>query len=203
MAGQMAELGHDALRRDFRRVDTDRTRVLLVEAADRLLPAFPQSLSAKAHRSLEQLGVTPLIDHTVVGVDDTGVSIRRPDSAIERVSARTAVWAAGVAASDLAGELAHEAQLEADRAGRIPVQPDLTLLAYPEVYAIGDMARVHPAGADAPLPGLAPVAIQEGRYVAHAIRARLAHREPRPFRYRDKGNLATIGRHAPWPRSKA
>jgi NADH:ubiquinone reductase (H+-translocating) len=194
MAGQIAELGHDALRRDFRRVDTDQTRVLLVEASDRLLPAFPPSLSAAARRSLEQLGVTPLIGHTVVGVDGTGVSIRTPDGATERIGARTAVWAAGVAASDLAGELAHGAQLDTDRAGRIPVQPDLTILSHPEVYAIGDMARVQPADAEAPLPGLAPVAIQEGRYVAHAIRARLADREPRPFRYRDKGNLATIGR---------
>ena len=194
MAGQIAELGHDALRRDFRRVDTDRTRVLLVEAADRLLPAFPPSLSAKAKRSLEQLGVTALVGQMVVDVDDTGVAIRRPDGTTERAGARTAVWAAGVAASDLAGELAHEARLETDRAGRIPVQPDLTLRSHPEVFAIGDMAHVQAADADAPLPGLAPVAIQEGRYVAQAIRARLAHRSPHPFRYRDKGNLATIGR---------
>jgi NADH dehydrogenase len=194
MAGQITELGHDALRRDFRDVDTARTRVLLVEATDRLLPAFPPRLSAKAKQSLEQLGVTPLVGHTVVGVDDTGVSIRGPDGATERAPARTAVWAAGVAASDLAEELAREAGLETDRAGRIPVQPDLTLSSNRDVYAIGDMARVQPAGTDAPLPGLAPVAIQEGRYVARAIRTRLARREPRPFRYHDKGNLATIGR---------
>jgi NADH dehydrogenase len=168
--------------------------VFLVEAANRLLPAFAPSLSARAKRSLEQLGVTPLVGHTVVDVDEAGVSICRPDGDTERADARTVVWAAGVAASDLAGELAREAGVEVDRAGRISVQPDLTLRSHPEVYALGDMARVQPAGADAPLPGLAPVAIQEGRYVARAIRARLAGRQPRPFRYHDKGNLATIGR---------
>lgn len=194
MAGQIAELGHDSLRRDFRRADTGHTRVLLVEAADRLLTAFPPKLSAKAQHSLGRLGVTSLVGHTVVDVGGTGVAVRRPDGVTERIGARTVVWAAGVAASDLAGMLAEEARLGVDRAGRVPVQPDLTLPSYPEVYAIGDMARVQPAGVDRPLPGLAPVAMQEGRYVARTIRARLEDRRPGPFRYRDKGNLATIGR---------
>jgi NADH:quinone reductase (non-electrogenic) len=190
MAGQIAELGHDALHRDFHGLDTGRTRVLLVEAADRLLSAFPPTLSAKAERSLEELGVTPLIRHTVVDVDGEGVAIRRPDGVDERVDARTVVWAAGVAASDLAGRLAEAAGVEPDHSGRVPVGPDFTLPFHPEVFAVGDMVRELPA----PLPGLAPVAIQEGRWVARAIRARLRSREPRPFRYRDKGNLATIGR---------
>ena len=190
MAGQIAELAHDALPRDFRNIHTNQTRVLLVEANDRLLAAFPPRLSSKATRSLEQLGVTPLLGHTVIDVDGTGVAIRRPDGATEHVGARTVIWAAGVAASDLAALLAKAAAVEPDRAGRIPVQLDFTLPFHPDVFAIGDMARELPA----PLPGLAPVAIQEGRWVARAIRARLRDREPRPFRYRDKGNLATIGR---------
>jgi NADH dehydrogenase len=190
MAGQIAELGQDALRRDFHGLDTGRTRVLLVEASERLLAAFPPALSAKAEHSLEELGVTPLAGHTVVDVDGEGVAIRRPDGVDERVSARTVVWAAGVAASGLAGELAEAAGVEPDRSGRVPVGLDFTLPFHPEVFAVGDMVRELPA----PLPGLAPVAIQEGRWVARAIRARLDGREPRPFRYRDKGNLATIGR---------
>jgi NADH:quinone reductase (non-electrogenic) len=190
MAGQIAELGHDALPRDFRNASTEQTRVLLVEANDRLLAAFPSKLSSKAKRSLEQLGVTPLVAHAVVDVYGSGVAIRRPDGATQRVGARTVIWAAGVAASGLAALLAEAADIEPDRAGRIPVQSDFSLPFHPEVLAIGDMAHEMPV----PLPGLAPVAIQEGRWVARAIRARLRNREPRPFRYRDKGNLATIGR---------
>ena len=190
MAGQIAELGQDTLRRDFHGLDTGRTRVLLVEASDRLLPAFPPTLSSKAKRALEQLGATPLVGHTVVDVDAEGVAIRTPAGTDLRVGARTVVWAAGVAASELAGRLAEAADLEADRIGRVPVELDFTLPFHPEVFAVGDMVRELPV----PLPGLAPVAIQEGRWVARAIRLRLRNREPRPFRYRDKGNLATIGR---------
>jgi NADH:quinone reductase (non-electrogenic) len=193
MAGQIAELAHDSLRRDFRRADTATTRVLLVEAAERVLTAFPPSLSAKAQRSLERLGVTPLVDHTLVDVDAESVTIRRSDGDDERIPTHTVVWAAGVTASELAAALAREAGVEPDRAGRIDAEPDLTLPSHPEVFAIGDMARVLDAAGD-PLPGLAPVAIQEGRYVARAIRERLDGRTPQPFRYRDKGNLATIGR---------
>ena len=195
MAGQIAELGRDALRRDFRSVDTRTARVLLVEAADRVLPGFPESLSRKAERSLEQLGVTPLIGHTVTDVAADSVAIRAPDGEVERVQARTAVWAAGVTASGLAAKLAGAAGQDVDRAGRVTVGPDLTLPGHPEVFALGDMVNVRSAdGTIAPLPGLAPVAMQEGRYVARVIRGRLRDRPPGPFHYRDKGNLATIGR---------
>ena len=193
MAGQIAELAHDSLRRDFRRADTAATRVLLVEAADRVLTAFPPTLSAKAARALERLGVTPLVDHTVVDVEPEAVTISSADGSRERVPTHTVVWAAGVTASELAAALARGAGLELDRAGRIAVGPDLTLPSHPEVFAIGDMARALD-GRGEPLPGLAPVAIQQGRYVARAIRERLDGRTPEPFRYRDKGNLATIGR---------
>jgi NADH dehydrogenase len=195
MAGQIAELAHDSLRRDFRSADTQTARVLLVEAAGRVLPGFPESLSRKAARALVELGVTPLPGHTVVDVAPDAVAIQAPDGTIERVHARTAIWAAGVTASDLAATLAREAGVELDRAGRLTVHPDLSLSGHPEVLALGDMVRVRAAdGSITPLPGVAPVAMQQGRYAARAIRMRLRNHTPSPFRYRDKGNLATIGR---------
>ena len=195
MAGQIAEVAHDAVRRDFRNADPETARVLLVEAADRVLPTFPESLSHKAARALERLGVTPLVAHTVVDVSADGVAIRNPEDEVTAVEAHTVIWAAGVTASGLAALLAQEAGLDVDRAGRLTVTPELTLPGHPEVFALGDMVRVQqPDGTIAQLPGVAPVAMQEGRYVARAVRARLREREPRPFHYRDKGNLATIGR---------
>ena len=195
MAGQIAELAHDTLRGDFRSADTQTARILLVEAADRILPGFPESLSRKAADALVELGVTPLPGHTVVDVAADSVAISAPGGEPEHVEARTAVWAAGVSASALAGRLARAAGLDLDRAGRLPVTPDLTVPGHREVFALGDMVTVQrPDGAIASLPGLAPVAMQQGRYVARAIRRRLRNRTAQPFRYRDKGNLATIGR---------
>jgi NADH dehydrogenase len=195
MAGQIAELAHDTMRRDFRSADPRTARVLLVEATDRVLPNFPESLSQKAARALEKLGVTPLVGHAVVDVGAGAVAIRSPDGDVEYVEARTAVWAAGVTASSLAANLARVAGVEADRAGRLPVEPELSVPGYPDVFALGDMVTVRDEnGAVVPLPGLAPVAMQQGRYVARAIRRRLRGQDPRPFHYRDKGNLATIGR---------
>jgi NADH:quinone reductase (non-electrogenic) len=195
MAGQIAELAHDALRRDFRSVDTDEARVLLVEAGDRILRTFPEQLSRKATRALEQLGVTVLPARTVIGMDQSSVTIRTSAHDTERLPARTAIWAAGVTASELAAKLAGEAKLDLDRAGRVEVTPHLSLPGRPEVFALGDMVAVRDThGTVLPLPGLAPVAMQQGRYVARAIRARMESRASKPFRYRDKGNLATIGR---------
>jgi NADH dehydrogenase len=195
MAGQIAELAHETLRRDFRSFDTRRARVLLVELADRVLTSFPPSLSHRAERALEKLGVTPLVGHTVVDIGSASVSIRSAKGELEEVGARTVVWAAGVAASPLAAALASAAGSEVDRAGRVTVTADLTLPGHPEVFALGDMVRVVQSdGTVAALPGLAPVAMQEGRYVARVIRNRLDGRGGKPFRYVDKGNLATIGR---------
>ena len=195
MAGQIAELAHDVLRRDFRSADTGTARVLLVEAADRVLTAFPPSLSRNATRALEELGVTPLVGHTVVDITADSVAIQAADGAIEHIGSHTAVWAAGVTASDLATKLAREAGLDVDRVGRLTVEPDLSLPGHPEVLALGDMTQVRSTdGTVTPLPGLAPVAMQQGRHAAGAIRDRLRGRDPVPFRYRDKGNLATIGR---------
>jgi NADH dehydrogenase len=187
MAGQIGELARDTLRNDFRLIDPRSARILLVEAAERVLTTFPPSLSAKAQRSLEKLGVTVLTGRAVTGIDPESVTIDD-----ERVAARTVVWAAGVTASSVATRLAELTGAALDRAGRVTVQPDLTLPGHPEVFALGDMVRV----GDTLLPGVAPVAMQQGRYAARVVRERLRGKASKPFRYRDKGNLATIGRAA-------
>ena len=195
MAGQIGELARHTLRRDFRAIDPRESRVLLVETADRVLPGFPLSLSRKAERALEHLGVTSLLGRTVIDVEGEAVTIEAAGGGAERIPARTAIWAAGVEASGLAAQLGELTGAEVDRAGRVSVGPDLTLPGHPEVLALGDMVRVRGIdGRGQALPGLAPVAMQQGRYVAELVRARLRGRSLRPFRYRDKGNLATIGR---------
>ena len=187
MAGQIGELARDTLKHDFRRIDPRAARILLVEAADRVLTTFPPSLSTKAAQQLEKLGVTVMAGRTVNGIDAEGVTVGD-----ERITARTVVWAAGVTASGLASQLAELTGAERDRAGRISVRPDLTLPGHPEVFALGDMVRI----GETVLPGIAPVAMQEGRYAARAVRDRLAGKTTPPFEYHDKGNLATIGRAA-------
>jgi NADH dehydrogenase len=195
VAGQIAELARDTLRRDFRAIDPREGRVLLVETDDRVLRTFPSSLSRKAERSLRSLGVTPLLEHTVVGIDEQAVTVQAHDGGCERVPARTVIWAAGVQASELAAQLGRQAGAEVDRAGRVAVGADLTLPGHPEVLALGDMVSVRGQdGRPQALPGLAPVAMQQGRYAARLVRARLRGGSLGPFRYRDKGNLATIGR---------
>ena len=197
MAGQIAELARDTLRRDFRTIDPRNARILLVEAADRVLTSFPPSLSTRAERSLQRLGVTVLTARTVIGIDAAGVTLEGRGGDEERIASRAVVWAAGVTASGLAGKLADLTGAERDRPGRITVEADLTLPGHPEVFAIGDMVRVRVLGGDpVVLPGVAPVAMQQGRYAASVVRARLRGREYGAFRYRDKGNLATIGRAA-------
>jgi NADH:ubiquinone reductase (H+-translocating) len=194
MAGQIAEIARD-MRDDFRAVDPSRARILLLEAGDRVLAGFPASLSAKAARALEQLGVTPRVGEAVVDVAPRSVTVQRPDNVTERIPTQTVVWAAGVVASPLAGLLAARAGAQVDSAGRVEVMEDLTLPGHPEVLALGDMVRIRQAdGASVALPGLAPVAMQEGRHSARVVRDRLEGRTARPFHYRDKGNLATIGR---------
>jgi NADH dehydrogenase len=187
MAGQIAELARDTLRRDFRAVDTRSARVLLVEASDRVLTAFPARLSRRAVRSLEKLGVTPMLQTTVVGVTGDSVELAMADGRRETVGTRSVVWAAGVTASPLARLLAEATGAETDRAGRVLVEPDLSLPGHPEVFAAGDMITVRDSPA---LPGVAPVAMQQGRHIARLLRTG----ERRPFKYHDKGNLATIGR---------
>jgi NADH dehydrogenase len=195
MAGQIAEIARDTLPKDFRSVDTAEGRILLIEAGPRVLAAFPPDLSESAERQLEHLGVTSMVDAKVVGIDEEGVELETPGGATERVRARTVVWAAGVAAASVAGGLGAAAGVEVDRVGRVTVEPDLTLPGHPEVMALGDMVRVRSAdGGIQDLPGVAPVAMQQGRYAARAALRRITGREVKPFRYVDKGNLATIGR---------
>jgi NADH dehydrogenase len=194
-AGQIAELARDTLRHDFRTIDPRTGRILLVEVAERVLTSFPPSLSAKAKRSLEKIGVTPLLGRAVVDVDSEGVTVDEGGGRIERIPSRTVVWAAGVTASDLASRLGELTGADRDRAGRVTTEPDLTLPGHPEVFALGDMVRVRAANGSAVVfPGVAPVAMQQGRHAASVIQGRLRGRETAPFHYRDKGNLATIGR---------
>jgi NADH:ubiquinone reductase (H+-translocating) len=194
MAGQIAELARDTLRDDFRRVDPEHARIVLIDGEDRVLPAFAPGLSRHAASQLSKLGVEPLVGRMVVDVDAESVSWEEKGELV-RMPTRTVVWAAGVTASRLAALLGEAAGMEVDKAGRIAVEPDLTVAGYPEVLALGDMVSVRrPDGKPLGLPGLAPVAIQQGRYAAKAIVARLRGEQPRPFHYLDKGNLATIGR---------
>jgi NADH dehydrogenase len=198
MAGQIAELARDTLRHDFRVIDPRTARILLVEAADRVLLTFPPSLSAKAAQSLQKLGVTVLTNRTVVGIDGASVTVADGSAGPEEIPTHTVVWAAGVTASGLGTRLAELTGAERDRAGRVTVEPDLTLPGRPDVFALGDMVQVRSKdGSSVVLPGVAPVAIQQGRYAAEVVRARLRSDEaPPPFHYRNKGNLATIGRSA-------
>ena len=197
MAGQIAELARAHLRRQFRNIDPQTVRIVLIEAGDRILPSFPTSLSASATRSLQRLGVTVLTNHTVTQVDAEGVITEDGAGAPRPVEGRTVIWAAGVVASGLAATLAELTGADLDAAGRVAVEADLTLPGHPEVRALGDMVRVRGAdGVARTLPGVAPVAMQQGWYAAKAVRASLRSRTVPPFRYRDKGNLATIGRLA-------
>jgi NADH:quinone reductase (non-electrogenic) len=196
MAGQIAELARATLPAEFRQSDPQTARVLLVETADRVLTSFPASLSARAQRSLERLGVTPMLSHTVVDVRADVVEVQDGDGTRTEIPTRTVVWAAGVMASPLAGMLCAACGGEVDGAGRLAVQSDLSLPGFPDVLAFGDMVRVRDASTGEPLtlPGVAPTAMQQGRYAGRVITDRLAGREPPPFRYHDKGTLATIGR---------
>jgi NADH dehydrogenase len=197
MAGQIAELARDTLRQDFRSVDPAHARILLVEAADRVLGSFPPSLSERARRALERLGVTVMVDRMVTAIDHEEVTLRAGDGTSEEIAARTVIWAAGVTASPLAAMLGELTEGDVDRAGRLTVEPDLSLPGHPEILALGDMVRVRGAdGRPVTYPGVAPVAIQQGRYAARVIRDRIAGARTAPFHYHDKGNVATIGRRA-------
>jgi NADH dehydrogenase len=185
IAGAIAELAHKALASDFRAIDPQDARIVLVEAGPRLLPGFDERLSEAARRALDTLGVEVRLSAMVTGCDEAGVSIGE-----ERIETRTIVWAAGVQASR-AGEWLGAGT---DRAGRVKVAPDLSIPGSPNVFVIGDTAHVLDIDGK-PLPGVAPVAKQEGKYVARLIRARVEGGDlPPPFRYRDPGALATIGR---------
>jgi len=189
MAGQIAELAHRTLKRDFRSINTRKARVVLVDAAGQVLPPFGAQLGAKTKVQLEKLGVEVLLGGMVTDVSDRGIVVQYKDGHSEWVAAATKVWAAGVQASSLTKTLSEQTGAPLDRAGRIRVNPDLTLPGYPEVFVVGDMIDLDH------LPGVAQVAIQGGKYAAAEIKRRLAGRPPqKPFHYFDKGDLATISR---------
>jgi NADH dehydrogenase/putative oxidoreductase len=187
LAGAIAELARFGMEKDFRRFDPASARIVLVQSAPRLLPTFPEPLSAETERALGRLGVEVLCGSRVEAIDERGVTVDG-----RRIAASTVLWAAGVAASPAARWLGREA----DAAGRVKVGPDLSVPGLPDVYAIGDTALAS-AWNGGPVPGLAPAAKQGGEYVARVIRARVEGRPlPGPFVYRHRGSLATIGRKA-------
>lgn len=193
LAGTLGEISNDTLQGDFRSIRPEEARILLVEGADRVLPSFPPDLSRKAELALLRHGVRPLTGARVIEVDPGGVTLVRGGRQ-DRIAARTVLWAAGVRASSFGRVLAERTGAPADAAGRILVEPDLTVPGHPEILVIGDLALYRHQGGK-PLPGVAPVAMQQGRYAGRLILARLKGRSLPPFRYFDKGTLATIGRH--------
>ena len=187
LVGQVAELAHTVLPRDYRSIDTREARILLLEGAPSVLPPFAPKLQAYTHRRLEKMGVEIRTGALAVGMDDRSVTVKGPDGE-EPIRTRTRIWAAGVAASPLATLLAAGSGAETDRAGRIAVNPDCSLPGHPEVFAVGDMVSLNK------LPGIAQPAMQEGKYVGKLIKSRLAGDEHiEPFKYFDKGSMATIG----------
>jgi NADH:ubiquinone reductase (H+-translocating) len=194
LAGALGEIAHDTLVHDFRDIDSTQTRIILVEGADRPLPAYPPRLSEAARKMLTRLGVTVRTGAMVTDIRADGVTIREGDHT-EDIATRTILWAAGVLASPLGRILGEEAGVTLDRAGRVVVEPDMTIAAHPEIFVIGDLANFsHQTGK--PLPGVAQPAMQQGEYVAKLIQARLRGEKLPPFHYFDKGNLATLGRGA-------
>lgn len=189
LAGQIVELCHKTLVKTFRNIDTRQCRVLLLDAAPVVLPPFGEKLSAAAHKELERIGVEIKLNAMVTNVDATGLDLKLKDDSTERVEAICKVWAAGVQASPLGKTLADQSGIEVDRAGRVPVQPDLTLPGHPEVFVIGDMMALDR------LPGVAQVAIQGARYAAKKILGELKGTPvAENFSYKDKGSMAVISR---------
>jgi NADH:ubiquinone reductase (H+-translocating) len=194
LAGALGEIANDTLRHDFRHIDPRDAAILLIEGEPRVLPAFPPDLSAKAESQLIALGVRSLTNARVTAIDAEGATFT-VDGRAERIATHTVLWAAGVRASRLGKVLAERAGAPLDHAGRVIVEPDLSVPGHPEILVIGDLSSFAHQGGK-PLPGVAPVAMQQGRYVARLIQSRLAGREKSaPFHYFNKGNLATVGRN--------
>ena len=189
MAGQIAELSRRTLRKDFRAIQTHTARVILIDAAPQVLPPFGAKLGAVTQRELEKLGVEVMLNAMVTDVDERGLEVKYKDGGTDRINAVTKIWAAGVQANPLAATLSEQTGAPLDRAGRIAVNPDLTLPGHPEVFVVGDMIALDH------LPGVAQVAIQGAKYAAKEIDGRLKGKAPQPpFKYRDKGSMAIISR---------
>jgi NADH dehydrogenase len=194
LAGAIAELAFKTLKDDFRNIDIQQTQVLLLEGLDRVLPPYATDLSKKASTSLERLGITIRTQTRVTAVDEDGVTIQQGDH-VEYIPAKTVLWAAGVKASAMGKVLANRAGATLDRVGRVMVEPDLTVPGHPNIFVIGDLAH-YAHRADAPLPGVAPVATQQGEYVAKKVSAQLVGQSVPPFTYKAVGSLAVIGQNA-------
>jgi len=198
LAGALAEIAFDTLKRDFRRIDPSTATIHLVEANDRVLVHYPPEVSASARRQLERLGVSVHTGTLVIEVGDGFVELRptsQPEAVPERIDTRTVLWAAGVQASSFGRVVADAVGASTDRAGRVVVAPDLTVPGHPEILVIGD-AAVQPWKPDQPVPGVAQGAIQAGKYAAKSVRRRLAGEPVGAFRYQDRGDVAVIGRLA-------
>jgi NADH:ubiquinone reductase (H+-translocating) len=196
LAGSLGEIANETLKHDFRSIRPQDARIIVVDGAPRTLMAYPEDLSRKAEQQLVKLGVRVRSGLKVTGVDSTGVSIETSNGAHDHIASRTVIWAAGVAVSDFGRELARRTGAETDRGGRIKVSPELTVPGKPDIFVLGDLAHI--IGTDGkPLPGVAQVAMQGGVYAAKTIMQRLkGHREVKPFKYFNKGDMAVIGRGA-------
>lgn len=194
LAGALGELAHSTLKHDFRHLDPEQAKIILIEGGNRILPTYEESLSKKAQRSLERLGVTVQTNTFVTNIDDDIVTVKTADHT-ETIPTKTILWAAGVQSSSLSSVLTEQTGVESDSIGRVLVAPDLSIPDYPDIFVIGDLANFsHQTGK--PLPGIAPVAMQQGRYVARLLKKRLRNKPTESFKYFDKGNLAVIGRNA-------
>ncbi len=194
LSGALGEMANDTMRNEFDNIRSEDARILLLDGGDRILSNYPESLSQAAERSLIKLGVRTRNKVRVIGVDADGVTLRTPNGE-ERVAAKTVLWGAGVKASPFGKILGDQAGAPLDKGGRVLVNPDLTVGQHPEIFVVGDLAAMTQDGV--PLPGVAPTAMQQGKYAATVIKARLAKSPaPPPFRYFDKGSLAVIGRSA-------
>lgn len=194
LAGAIAEIA-GVLKKDFRQIDTHKAQILLLEGIDRVLPPYPPELSAKAEKSLKKLGVTVLTKTMVTNITETEVTVKQGDQQRE-IAARTVIWAAGVKASKLGEVIAKKTGAKLDRAGRVIVEPDLSVEAYSNLFVLGDLAN-YPHQGDKPLPGVAPVAMQQGEYVAKLISHKIVGgKKVLPFRYQDLGSLAVIGQNS-------
>lgn len=191
LAGALAEIAHDTLRHDFRSIHPESARIFLFEGAPRVLPSYPEDLSAKAQAALIRLKVTPRTNANVTNIDPRGITVKT-STGEAHIAARTVIWAAGVKPSSFAEVLARRAGAPRDRKGLVLVNPDCTVPGHPEIFVIGDLAHLEHDGQ--PLPGVAQVAMQQGKYAARLIQARLTGEQLPPFRYFDKGSLAVIGR---------
>ena len=192
LAGAIAEISHDTLKKDFRSINPADARIHLIEGADCLLPSYPPGLCRAAERSLHRLGVETRTSSMVTEIDEHGVTVES-GAVTTRIASHTVLWAAGVQASPIGRILADHLGLKLDRAGRVPVEPDLTIAGHPEILVIGDLAAFRQDGKQ--VPGVAPTAIQQGHYAAKLVISRLVGKPLEPFHYLDKGSLATIGRN--------